>query len=81
MDTLFHWVVLLRDVPTADVKAGDRAVIVDLLSPASTEQKAGYTIEVFRQGETVDVVSVPVSWVRVLPETWGQREISMIEVS
>lgn len=80
-DVLFHWVVLLQDVPNSDVKHGDRAVIVDLLAPSSSQLEAGYTLEVFRNGETIEVVSVPISWVRLLPEVWGQREISTIEAS
>lgn len=80
-DALFHWVVLLQDVPNSEVKVGDRAVIVDLLSPTSSQFESGYTLEVFRNGETIDVVSVPIAWVRLLPEIWGQREPSAIEAS
>ena len=47
------------------------------------DQENGYTIEVFRDGETIDVVSVPQSWVTVLPESWGngvvkERELRMV---
>jgi hypothetical protein len=73
-DMLFHWVALKRDVPNSEVKAGDRAVIVDCLSPTEKQSEAGYPLEVFRRGETLDVVSVPASWVQVLPEVWGQVE-------
>ena len=72
-DVLFRWVVLKQDVPSSLVKAGDRAVIVDAL-PATANQSEGYTLEVFKQGETLDVVSVPVAWVTFLPEVWGQTE-------
>lgn len=75
MNGLFHWVILLRDVPDTLVKMSDRGVIVDELPFSVVHQEAGYTIEVFRAGETFDVVSVPISWVRVLPEVWGQAEI------
>ena len=75
-DVLFRWVVLKQDVPSSLVKAGDRAVIVDAL-PATANQSEGYTLEVFRQGETLDVVSVPVSWVTLLPEVWGQSDASI----
>ena len=75
-DVLFRWVVLKRDIPNSAVKAGDRAVIVDAL-PATAKQSKGYTLEVFKQGETLDVVSVPVSWVTLLPEVWGQSEASI----
>jgi Domain of unknown function (DUF4926) len=80
-DVLFHWVILQRDVPESEVKAGDRAVIVDCLSATSKQPEAGYTLEVFRQGETVDVVSVPMSWVLLLPEVWGRSEVSTVEAS
>ena len=75
-DMLFRWVVLKRDIPDSAVKAGDRAVIVDAL-PATANQSEGYTLEVFRQGETLDVASVPVSWVTLLPEVWGQSDASI----
>ncbi|PSB14484.1 DUF4926 domain-containing protein [filamentous cyanobacterium CCP2] len=80
-DALFHWVVLQRDIPNSELKAGDRAVIVDCL-PATTKQpEPGYTLEIFQQGETLDVVSVPQSWVRLLPEVWGEPGTSAIEAS
>jgi hypothetical protein len=75
-DVLFRWVVLKQDVPNSLVKVGDRAVIVDAL-PATANQSEGYTLEVFRQGETLDVVSVPVSWVTLLAEVWGQSDASI----
>jgi hypothetical protein len=75
-DVLFRWVILKQDVPSSLVKAGDRAVIVDAL-PATANQSEGYILEVFRQGETLDVVSVPVSWVMLLPEVWGQSDASI----
>jgi hypothetical protein len=78
---LFHWVALNCDVPNSEVKAGDRAVIVDCLSPTVKQSEAGYALEVFREGETVDVVSVPVSWVTLLPEVWGQGEHSTVEAN
>ena len=78
IDSLFHWVVLLRDVPNCAVKVGDRGVIVDELPFSEVHQESGYTIEVFRQGETVEVVSVPAAWVEVLPEVWGQKDVSEI---
>jgi hypothetical protein len=69
---LFHWVVLLRDVPGTEVRSGDRAVIVDLLATSAEGREAGYSIEVFRGA--VDVVSVPVSWVTVGAEVLGKVE-------
>jgi len=76
-DALFQWVVLKQDVPDSAVKAGDRAVIVDALPATAKQSEPGYTVEVFRQGETLDVVSVPVSWVTLLPEVWGQSNASI----
>jgi hypothetical protein len=47
-EALFHWVVLLRDVPGTEVRSGDRAVIVDLLAAFAEGREAVYSIEVFR---------------------------------
>lgn len=73
-DALFHWVLLKQDVPDSLVKVGDRALIVDYLPSTPKQPEPGYILEVFRAGETVDVVSVPVSWVTLLSEVWGQPE-------
>ncbi|XGV97026.1 MAG: DUF4926 domain-containing protein [Leptolyngbya sp. BL-A-14] len=80
-DALFHWVVLNQDVPDTVVKAGDRAVIVDRLPATAKQPEPGYVLEVFEQGETLDVVSVPSSWVTLLPEVWGQADGAPIEAS
>lgn len=80
-DALFHWVLLKQDVPNSLVRAGDRAVIVDNLSPTPKQPEPGYILEVFKAGETVDVVSVPVSWVKLLSEVWGQPESVSSETS
>jgi hypothetical protein len=80
-DVLFHWVVVQRDVPESRVRAGDRAVIVDCLPPTVKHLEPGYALEVFRQGETIDIVSVPISWVLLLPEVWGRAEVSTVEAS
>jgi hypothetical protein len=81
-------VIVLQDVPESLTVSGEhevqrsfRAVIVDELPFSETLQESGYTIEVFRQGETVEVLSVPASWVKVLPEVWGKSEISEIVAS
>lgn len=78
-DALFHWVVLNQDIPNSVVKAGDRAVVVERLPATARQPEPGYVLEVFKQGETLDVVSVPISWVTLLPEVWGQMEGSAIE--
>ncbi len=80
-DALFHWVVLNQDVLDTVVKAGDRAVIVDRLPATAKQPEPGYVLEVFEQGETLDVVSVPSSWVTLLPEVWGQADGAAIEAS
>ncbi|PSF36043.1 DUF4926 domain-containing protein [Aphanothece hegewaldii CCALA 016] len=69
---LFQWVELKQDVLDSLVKQGDRGVIVDHLQPTKTQKEAGYTIEVFKNGETLDLISVPISWVTLLPEFWGK---------
>ena len=71
---LFQWVVLTRDIPNSSVKAGDRGVVVDCLPPNKNQTEPGYTIEVFKDGETLDVVSVPSSWIMLLAKQWGQTE-------
>ncbi|GFE70849.1 DUF4926 domain-containing protein [Chroococcus sp. FPU101] len=67
---LFQWVELKQDVPDSVVKKGDRGVIVDHLQPTKKQKEAGYTIEVFKNGETLDVVSVPISWIMPLSKFW-----------
>ncbi|GCL38567.1 MULTISPECIES: DUF4926 domain-containing protein [Sphaerospermopsis] len=72
--TLFQWVELKQDVPNSLVKAGNRGVVLDHLNPTKTQPEPGYILEVFESGETLDVVSVPISWVTILPESWGNVE-------
>ena len=72
--SLFQWAELKQDVPNSPVKAGDRGVVLDHLRPTKTQQEPGYILEIFKDSETVDVVSVPISWVNPLPETWGSIE-------
>lgn len=74
---LFQWVLLRQDVPGSSVKSGDRAVIVDYLPASRNQSEPGYTLEVFKDGKTLDVVSVPISWITLLPEKWGQRHSSL----
>ena len=58
---LYKEVALTRDVPEADLKQGDVAILVDLVNhPAGGEQ--GAILEVFNvAGESIAVVTVPVS--------------------
>ena len=79
--SLFHWCVLLQPVPETLIQKGDRAVIVDELPFTGFYQECGYAIEVFRNGETIDVVSVPQSWVKVLSEVWGDGTRDSIDSS
>ncbi|MFN8952960.1 MAG: hypothetical protein ACK5WC_17755 [Aphanizomenon sp.] len=72
--TLFQWVELKQDVPNSPVKAGNKGVVLDHLNPTTTQPVPGYILEVFVDGETLEVVSIPISWVNPLPETWGTVE-------
>lgn len=71
---LFQWVELNQDIPNTLVKKGDKGVILDHLNPTNNQPEAGYTLEVFKNGETLDVISVPISWVTALPEIWGDTQ-------
>lgn len=81
IDALFHWVFLKQDVPNRLVKVGDRVVVVDYLPPTPKQSEPGYILKVFKAGETVDAISVPVSWVTLLSEVWGQPESVSSETS
>jgi hypothetical protein len=78
--SLFQWVILQRDVPNTLARVGvhavslkeNRAVIVDLLPANSKQPEPGYTLEIFKDGETIDIVSVPISWAIPASETWGK---------
>ncbi|MBU7586601.1 MAG: hypothetical protein KAF91_27695 [Nostoc sp. TH1S01] len=72
--SLFQWVELKHDVPNTPVKAGYQGVVLDYLNPTQTQKEPGYILEVFQDGETLDVVSVPISWVKPLPQIWGSTE-------
>lgn len=71
---LFQWVELNQDIANTPVKKGDKGVILDHLNPTKNQPEAGYTLEVFKNGETLDVISVPISWVIALPEIWGDTQ-------
>jgi hypothetical protein len=72
--SLFQWLELKQDVPNSPIKACNRGVVLDHLRPTKIQQEPGYILEIFKDGETLDVVSVPISWVNPLPETWGNIE-------
>ena len=69
------------DMKSAIAFESDRAVMVDRLPAAAKQPKPGYVLEVFEQGETLDVVSVPTSWVTLLPDVGGQTAGAAIEAS
>ncbi|HEY9706466.1 MAG TPA: DUF4926 domain-containing protein [Allocoleopsis sp.] len=52
---LFQWVEINQDIPNSMVKKGMKGVVVDHLPPNSTQKEAGYIVEVFENGETLDV--------------------------
>ncbi|TVR19416.1 MAG: DUF4926 domain-containing protein [Anaerolineaceae bacterium] len=57
---LYTRVVLVQDIPQANLKAGDTAMYIDYL-PVKTGE-AGAILEVFNAlGESIDVVTVPIS--------------------
>ncbi len=76
---LFQWVVLDRDVPNSSVKRGNRGVVLDHLLPSTNQREPGYTLEVLKGGKTLDVISVPISWVTLLPETWENAEYTLTD--
>lgn len=69
---LFQWVMLARDVPGTLVQARDRAIVTEQIEPADDTTELAYTLEVFRDGETLAMVTVPASWVRPYAKVWDQ---------
>lgn len=63
---LYTEVALTQDIPGARLKLGDVAVLIDFVDhPSSGEQ--GAILEVFNAvGESIDVVTVPVSAIEPL---------------
>ena len=63
---LYQRVVLTRDIPEENLKEGDLAWLIDYVAhPGGGEE--GAVLEVFNiLGESIDVVTVPVSAVAVL---------------
>jgi hypothetical protein len=58
---LYKQVALTRDIPEAKLYEGDVAVLVDFIEHPSGEEQ-GAILEVFNVlGESIDVVTVPVS--------------------
>ena len=64
---LFEEVVLLEDITEKGLKKGDVATIVEYHPVADGED--GYSLEVFNAlGDTIAVVTVPVSFIEPLTE-------------
>ena len=64
---LFEEVILLEDIPEKGLKKGDVATIVEHHPVTGGED--GYTLEVFNAlGDTVAVITVPVSAIEPLTE-------------
>ena len=62
---LYTRVMLTRDVPESNLKAGDTAMYIEYL-PVQ-EGEAGAILEVFNAlGESIDVVTVPISAITAL---------------
>lgn len=63
---LYQEVALTRDLPEYELRAGDIATLVDFVSHPSGGE-TGCVLEVFNAvGESLTVISVPVSTVEVL---------------
>jgi hypothetical protein len=64
---LYTRVALTRDIPEANLKLGDTAIYIDHL-PVSNEED-GAILEVFNAvGESINVVTVPISAIAPLRE-------------
>jgi hypothetical protein len=61
---LFQSVELTQVVPGTPFHAGDLGIVVEYLEPNETQSEAGYLLEMFQNGETLDVIAVPISWVK-----------------
>ena len=74
---LFQSVELSQDVPNTKFHQGDRGVIVELLEPNENEPEAGYLLEIFQNGETLDVIAVPISWAK----PFSNSEVNPVPIS
>ncbi len=70
---LFQWVEINQDISNSLIKKGMKGVVVDHLAPNFKQKEAGYIVEIFENGETLDVISIPVSAITVIPKYWGQE--------
>jgi hypothetical protein len=67
---LYQRVALAQDLPEHGLRRGDVAVIVEHLPPTpESHGEEGYALEIFNAlGETLDVVLVPASAIKLLTE-------------
>ncbi len=77
---LFQWVELKFDVPNSLVKKGDKGVVLEYLKPTKKQSEPGYNLEVFKDGETLDIISISISWVIPLPEMWGENQYDHLKL-
>ncbi len=73
---LFQWVKLSQDVPGTSFKQGDEGVVVECLEANENTQESGYLLEMFQDGETVDVIAVPTAWTKKIKQTSNPITIS-----
>ena len=74
---LFQSVELTQVVPGTPFHAGDLGIIVEYLEPNETQSEAGYLLEMFQNGETLDVIAVPISWVK----PFSNSEVNPVPIS
>jgi hypothetical protein len=78
---LYDRVVLCRDFPEDNLKSGDVAVLVDLISHPS-DGETGAILEIFNAlGESISVVAVPISAIKSLraDEIFTVRSFAKVE--
>jgi hypothetical protein len=74
---LFQSVELSQDVPNTKFHQGDIGIIVEYLEPNETQSEAGYLLEMFQNGETLDVIAVPISWAK----PFSNSEVNPVPIS
>jgi hypothetical protein len=75
--TLFQSVELSQDVPNTNFHQGDLGIVVEYLEPNETQPEAGYLLEMFQNGETLDVIAVPISWAKL----FSNSEVNPVPIS
>jgi len=59
---LYQLVELKQDVPNSFAKAGHKGLVLDHHNSNANQPEPGYTLEVFENDKTLDIVSIPISW-------------------